>query len=85
MKEFDYTIQDALGIHARPAGQLVKVVKGFSSKVTLHKDGKAVDATRLMSLMGMGVKQGDALHITVEGDDEAAACEALQKFFTENL
>ncbi|EOQ38536.1 HPr family phosphocarrier protein [Butyricicoccus pullicaecorum] len=85
MKEFDYTIQDALGIHARPAGQLVKVVKGFSSKVTLHKDGKAVDATRLMSLMGMGVKQGDALHITVEGEDEAAACEALQKFFTENL
>lgn len=85
MKEFDYTIQDALGIHARPAGQLVKVVKGFSSKVTLHKDGKAVDATRLMSLMGMGVKQGDALHITVEGEDEAAACEALRKFFTENL
>lgn len=85
MKEFDYTIQDALGIHARPAGQLVKVVKGFSSKVTLHKDGKAVDATRLMSLMGMGVKQGDALHITVEGEDEAAACEALQTFFTENL
>lgn len=85
MKEFDYTIQDALGIHARPAGQLVKVVKGFSSKVTLHKDGKAVDATRLMSLMGMGVKQGDALHLTVEGEDEAAACEALQKFFTENL
>ena len=85
MKEFDYTIQDALGMHARPAGQLVKVVKGFSSKVTLHKDGKAVDATRLMSLMGMGVKQGHALHITVEGEDEAAACEALQKFFTENL
>ncbi len=85
MKEFDYTIQDALGIHARPAGQLVKVVKGFSSKVTLHKDGKAVDATRLMSLMGMGVKQGDALHITVEGADEAEACEALHKFFTENL
>ena len=85
MKEFDYAIQDALGIHARPAGQLVKVVKGFSSKVTLHKDGKAVDATRLMSLMGMGVKQGDELHITVEGEDEAGACEALQKFFTENL
>ncbi len=85
MKEFDYTIQDALGIHARPAGQLVKVVKGFSSKVMLNKAGKAVDATRLMSLMGMGVKQGDTLHITVEGADEAEACEALQKFFTENL
>ena len=85
MKEFDYTIQDALGIHARPAGQLVKVVKGFASKVTLTKGEKTIDATRLMSLMGMGVKQGDALHITVEGEDEVAACEALQKFFAENL
>lgn len=85
MKQFDYTIQDALGIHARPAGQLVKVVKGFSSKVMIEKAGKSVDATRLMSLMGMGVKQGDALHITVEGADEAEACAAVQKFFTENL
>ena len=82
MKEFDYTIQDALGIHARPAGQLVKVVKGFASKVTLTKGEKTIDATRLMSLMGMGVKQGDTLHITV---DEAEATETLQKFLKENL
>ena len=85
MKEFDYTIQDALGIHARPAGQLVKVVKGFASKVTLTKGEKTIDATRLMSLMGMGVKQGDTVTIKVEGDDEDAAAEAIQKFMTENL
>ena len=85
MKEFDYTIQDALGIHARPAGQLVKVVKGFASKGTLTKGEKPIDATRLMSLMGMGVKQGDTLHITVDGADEAEATETLQKFLKENL
>ncbi|MBS5144378.1 MAG: HPr family phosphocarrier protein [Butyricicoccus pullicaecorum] len=85
MKEFKYTIKDALGIHARPAGQLVKVVKEFSSKVMLEKAGKAVDATRLMSLMGLGVKQGDSVRVTVEGADEADACAALEKFFTENL
>lgn len=85
MKEFHYTIQDALGIHARPAGQLVKVIKGFSSKVTLEKAGKSVDATRLMSLMGLGVKQGDEVRVTVTGEDEAQACEALQKFFSDNL
>lgn len=85
MKEFHYTIQDALGIHARPAGQLVKVVKEFSSKVTIEKDGKAVEATRLMSLMGLGIKQGDSVRVTVEGADEAAACEAIQKFLSENL
>lgn len=85
MKEFKYTIKDALGIHARPAGQLVKVVKEFSSKVMIEKAGKSVDATRLMSLMGLGAKQGDAVRVIVEGADEADACVAVEKFFKENL
>ena len=37
MKEFQYTVKDACGIHARPAGLLVKVVKGFASTATLEK------------------------------------------------
>ena len=41
MKEFQYTIKDACGIHARPAGLLVKTVKGFASTATLEKDGKS--------------------------------------------
>ena len=43
MKEFQYTVKDACGIHARPAGLLVKVVKGFSSTATLEKNGKTCD------------------------------------------
>ena len=41
MKEFQYTIKDACGIHARPAGLLVKVVKSHASTATLEKDGKS--------------------------------------------
>ena len=58
MKSFSYTVKDELGIHARPAGMLVKEVKNFQSKVTLEKDGKSVDASRLMAVMGMGVEDG---------------------------
>lgn len=50
MKSFSYTVKDELGIHARPAGMLVKEVKNFKSKVTLEKDGKVIDATRLMAV-----------------------------------
>ena len=50
MKSFSYTVKDELGIHARPAGMLVKEVKNFQSKVTLEKDGKSVDASRLMAV-----------------------------------
>ena len=55
MKEFQYTVKDACGIHARPAGLLVKTVKGFASTATLEKDGKSCDMRKLMALMGMGV------------------------------
>lgn len=85
MKSFSYTVKDELGIHARPAGMLVKEVKNFQSKVTLEKDGKFVDASRLMAVMGMGVKKDQTVTVTVEGDDEDAACEAIKAFFETNL
>ena len=85
MKEFSYTVKDELGIHARPAGMLVKEVKNFQSKVTLEKDGKTVDASRLMAVMGMGVKKDMTVKVTVEGEDEDACYEAIKAFFETNL
>ena len=85
MKSFSYTVKDELGLHARPAGLLVKEVKNFQSKVTLEKDGKSVDASRLMAVMGMGVKKDQTVTVKVEGDDEDAACEAIKAFFETNL
>lgn len=85
MKTFTYTVKDELGIHARPAGMLVKEVKNFQSKVLLEKDGKTVDASRLMAVMSTGVKQGQTVTITVEGEDEDAAYEAVKAFFESNL
>lgn len=85
MKEFKYVVTDNEGIHARPAGELVKLVKGFSSSVSIEKDGKSVDCRKLLALMGLGVKKGHEVTFTFEGEDEAAACEAVSKFMQENL
>ena len=85
MKTFSYIIKDSVGIHARPAGQLAKLAKEFSSVITLEKGGKSVNVTKLMMLMGMGIKCGDTVNFTVEGPDEAAAAEAIEKFMNENL
>mgnify|MGYP002939655708 FL=1 len=85
MKEFQYTVKDACGIHARPAGLLVKTVKGFASSATLEKDGKSCDMRKLMAVMGMGIRQGETITVTAEGEDEAAAIEAVEKFLTENV
>ena len=85
MKTFSYTIKDAVGIHARPAGLLTKLAKNYSSTITLEKDGKSVNVTKLMMLMGMGIKCGDTVNFTVEGEDEEAAAKAVEDFMKENL
>ena len=86
MKSFDYIITDPVGIHARPAGILVKEVKNYKdSVVTLTRGDQTVNLLKLMALMQLGVKQGDTVTVSVEGGDEAAVCAALETFFKENL
>lgn len=86
MKTFTYTIQDELGIHARPAGQLSKLAKTFpGTVVTVIKGDRTVKATQLMKLMNMAVKQGDCITVSAEGPEEAEAAEVLRGFFEENL
>ena len=85
MKEFTYTVTDPQGIHARPAGELVKAAKEFASTIKLNKDGKAGDCKRIFGIMGLAVKQGNEVTFTFEGEDEDAAYEAISAFVKENL
>lgn len=85
MQSFRYTITDPLGIHARPAGLLVKQVKNYPSTITIEKDGRQVNALKLMALMGLCVKQGDTVTVTVEGPGEEAAAAELEAWMKANL
>lgn len=85
MKTFTYTIKDEVGIHARPAGVLAKKAKEFDSEIIIDKNGKSVNATKLIMLMGLGVKCGETVTVTVTGSDEEAAAKAMEEFFEANL
>lgn len=85
MKQFNYTITDPEGIHARPAGEFVKAAKGFASDVNITKDGKTVSAKKIFGVMGLGVKQGQEITVSVSGADEDAAAAALEDFLRNNL
>ena len=85
MKIVEYTIKDALGIHARPAGLLVKEAGKFASKIMIASPKKEVDAKRIMGVMGLAIKKGDVLTMTFDGPDEDAAAAALEAFLKENL
>ena len=86
MKQFTYTITDPVGIHARPAGLLAKAAKALDSTVTIAKaDGKSAAATKLMAVMGLGVKTGETITFTIEGGDEEASAAAMEQFCKDNM
>lgn len=86
MRSFDYIVTDPIGIHARPAGVLVKEVKKHPGvTVTVTRGEDSVNALRLMALMGMAIKQGETVTVTVEGEDEEAVAAGLEEFFKANF
>lgn len=82
MGQFSYTITDEIGLHARPAGALVKLVKESDGAVILSKGEKSADASKLMAIMGLGIRKGD--EVVIASDDEELL-KKLRKFFQDNL
>ena len=83
MRQFTYTIRDELGIHARPAGQLAKNFPDTTATIT--KEDRNAKLNQLMQLMGLGVKKGNEVTITVEGPAEEDTHAQLLEFFQKNL
>lgn len=85
MKEFKYVLTDEQGIHARPAGELVKICKGFESSIKIAKDGKSGDCKKIFSIMGLAAKKGHEITITFDGPDEDAAFDKVSEFLKATL
>jgi len=85
MKKFEYVIKDKLGIHARPAGIIVKEATKFSSSIIMQKGEKSIDAKKIFALMSLGVKNADSISITCEGEDEEAARDSMENILNTNL
>ena len=85
MLSFEYPVKDPIGIHARPAGMLSREGKKYKSAITVIKNGKSANVLRLMALMGLGVKCGETVTVTVEGEDEDVAFAGIKEFFETNL
>ena len=82
MGSFQYVIKDEVGMHARPAGMLVKLAKELSSAVTITKGDRTVEATKLLAIMSLGVKTGEEITVSADSGEDL---EKLKKFFEENL
>ena len=85
LKELKYIIKYELGIHARPAGLLVKMLGEFSSEARVGTPDKMVDGKRVFAVMSLGLKQGDEMTLTFDGPDEDAAAARAEQFLSANL
>lgn len=85
MKSFNYVITDEIGLHARPAGMLVKESAKYESKIMITCEGRSAEARRLIAIMRLGVKQGQEVTVSAEGPDEDKAIADMEVFFKENL
>ena len=89
MKEFKFEIGAENGLHARPCGLLIKEASGFKSdiKIELSRESgvKSANAKSLFSVMGLGAKKGEILHIFVEGKDEEEVASKVEAFMKENF
>ncbi|BBF44060.1 phosphocarrier protein of PTS system [Lachnospiraceae bacterium KM106-2] len=85
MKTFKYTITDPQGMHARPAGALVKEATAYQSEVKIERDGMQVDAKRIFGIMGLGIKAGQEVVFHISGEDEEEAAAGLESFMKGNL
>lgn len=85
MKEITYTIHHTLGIHARPAAVLAQCSMNFKSSVLFECNGKIADGRNVLEILELKVKKGDVLKITIDGDDEKDAFEAIQKILYEDF
>lgn len=85
MTGFSYRITDEVGIHARPAGLMMKKSLEYKSSIMVKCNGKTADVRKIMSVMALGVKKGDLVELVIEGEDEEEAKTGLEAFFQENL
>jgi phosphocarrier protein HPr len=81
MIERELTISNRLGLHARATAKLVQTVSGFRCAVTVAAKGREVNAKSIMGVMLLAAGQGSTVTVRADGEDEAAAMDAVTALF----
>ena len=85
MKTISYTITDELGMHARPASNIVKKAKEWGGKVEIGTPEKMVDGKRILGVMALALKQGDTFNMTFEGEGEQEVADNMLAYLQQEL
>lgn len=81
MIEKEFIVNNKLGLHIRPATELIKRISKFKSKILFIKDDEVADAKSLISLMTLTILYGDKIKVVVDGEDELEVIRVVEDFF----
>jgi phosphocarrier protein HPr len=79
MPSFTHTIEDEIGLHARPAAVFVRTAGRFAATITVSRDDRTADAKSLLEVLQLEAGKGAVVMVTAEGDDAEAALTALRE------
>ena len=79
------TISNKLGLHARASAKLTKLASGFKSEIFMSRNGRRVNAKSIMGVMMLAAGLGSEVELEVDGEDEAAATQALVQLFDDKF
>ncbi len=85
MKQFDYIIQEELGLHARAAAKLARYAQTFPCDIYIQKGQKAVDMKNVMGLISLKALKNDKVRIFINGEQEGKAMEEMSRYLGDNL
>jgi phosphocarrier protein len=80
-------ISNTLGLHARAAAKLVRLASGFSSEIHLSREdaNQQIDSKSILGILMLAASKGTRLVVSIEGEDEAEAGEAIRRFFEDKF
>ena len=81
----DVTVQNQVGLHARPATFFIQKANEFKSGIWVEKEDRRVNAKSLLGVLSMGITQGTEITIVAEGPDEVVAADSLAELISSNF
>jgi phosphocarrier protein HPr len=85
MQKREIKVTNKLGLHARASAKLTQLASSFRSQLFISRNGRRVNAKSIMGVMMLAAGIGSTVELEAEGEDEAAAVEALEKLFADKF
>ena len=79
------TVNNQVGLHARPATFFIQKANEFKCSIWVEKDERRVNAKSLLGVLSLGIVKGTAINLIADGTDEKEAVEALVELISGNF